>query len=221
MLSFPSQEKLKAALLALGDGERDLEAVRQSLCAIGDFALHSAFERLDRGASGWVGSDELLAFLRENGVDGVTEAEADELLSFFDTRQDRNGKLTFQEFIQIVLPCEDNVLRNITVDRPSIRLGRAERLPEDIEERMAALFTKEVELARRLAPLKRELLLCVDYTIEAAFRAVDKSDSGAITTVNLGAFFREHGHSATETELLAIVRRLDTDGDAAIRYKEW
>ena len=86
---------------------------------------------------------------------------------------------------------------------------------------MATVLTKEVELARRLAPLKRELLLCADYSVEAAFRTVDKSDTGAVTTVNLGAFFREHGYSASETELLAIVRRLDTDGDAAIRYKEW
>lgn len=86
MIRPESQEKLKATLLALGEGERDLEAARQALCAIGDFALHSAFERLDRGTNGTVSTEELLAFLRENGVDNVTEAEADELLGFFDTR---------------------------------------------------------------------------------------------------------------------------------------
>jgi len=55
----------------------------------------------------------------------------------------------------------------------------------------------------------------------AAFRSVDKVNSGLITTVNLGAFMRENGHFASETELLAIVRRLDTDGDASVNYSEW
>jgi len=86
---------------------------------------------------------------------------------------------------------------------------------------MTAVITKEVELARRLGALKRDLELGLDYSTMASFRSVDKFNSGVITTVNLGAFMREHGHFASETELLAIVRRLDTDGDASITYGEW
>lgn len=206
-------------LIALGDGERDLEAARQRLCSIRDFALHSAFERLDRDASNWISSKELVNFLRDNAVVHVSDPEAYDLVKFFDS--DGNGKLSFQEFIQMLLPCEDNVLRNITIDRPSIRVGRFERLPSDIELGIAAVITKEVELARRLAALKSELYLGLDYTVMAAFRSIDKHNSGFITTVNLGAFMREHGHFASETELLSIVRRLDTDGDASISYSEW
>lgn len=219
MLGYASEEKLKAVLIAVGDGERDLEAARQRLCSIRDFALHSAFERLDRDASNWVGSKELVNFLRDNAVVHVSDGEAYDLVKFFDS--DGNGKLSFQEFIQMLLPCEDNVLRNITIDRPSIRVGRFEQLPRDIELAMTAVITKEVELARRLFTLKRDLELGLDYSVMAAFRSVDKYNSGSITTVNLGAFMREHGHFASETELLAIVRRLDTDGDASINYSEW
>lgn len=86
---------------------------------------------------------------------------------------------------------------------------------------MTAVMVKEVELARRLHVLKRELEICLDYSTMASFRSVDKFNSGVITTVNLGAFMRDHGHFASETELLAIVRRLDTDGDACINYSEW
>jgi len=219
MLGYASEEKLKAVLIAVGDGERDLEASRQRLCSIRDFALHSAFERLDRDASNWVGSKELVNFLRDNAVVHVSDGEAYDLVKFFDS--DGNGKLSFQEFIQMLLPCEDNVLRNITIDRPSIRVGRFEQLPRDIELAMTAVIVKEVELARRLHSLKRDLELGLDYSTMAAFRSVDKFNSGSITTVNLGAFMREHGHFASETELLAIVRRLDTDGDASINYSEW
>lgn len=120
----------------------------------------------------------------------------------------------------MVLPCEDNVLRNITIDRPSARIGRFEKLPVDIELAMSNVITKEVELARRLETLKRDLSLSLDYTTMACFSTIDKYNSGSITTVNLGAFMRENGHYASETELLAIVRRLDTNGDASLTYAE-
>ena len=52
MLGYESERRLKNLLVAVGDGERDLEAARQRLCNIRDFAPHSAFERIDRNFSG-------------------------------------------------------------------------------------------------------------------------------------------------------------------------
>jgi len=219
MLGFGSEQRLRDLLVAVGDGERDLEASRQRLCSIRDFGLHSCFERIDRDCSNAIGSIELVAFLRDNATFHVSEPEAFNLIKFFDS--DGSNRLSFQEFIQMVLPCEDNVLRNITIDRPSIRIGRFDRLPIDIEAAVTTIVVKEVELARRLEMLKHDLEVAFDYTSMAAFRSVDKYNSGLITTVNLGAFLRSNGHFASETELLAIVRRLDTDGDASVNYSEW
>ena len=219
MLGYVSESKLRNLLVAVGDGERDLEAARQRLCNIRDFALLAAFERINRNATGAIDSVELVNFLRDNGVAHVSEGEAYNLVSFFDS--DGNKRLSFQEFIQMVLPCEDNVLRNITIDRPSLRVGRFDRLPVDIEHALTAVIEKEVNLARTIESLKRDLELGLDYTSVAAFRSVDRYNSGLITTVNLGAFLRDQGHWASETELLAIVRRIDTDGDASIDLREW
>lgn len=219
MLGYVSESKLRNLMVAVGDGERDLEAARQRLCNIRDFALLSAFERINRDATGLITSVELVNFLRENGVAHVSEGEAYNLICFFDS--DGNKRLSFQEFIQCVLPCEDNVLRNITIDRPAIRVGRFDRLPVDIEHALTAVIEKEVNLARTIEGLKRDLEIGLDYTSVAAFRSVDRYNSGLITTVNLGAFLRDQGHWASETELLAIVRRIDTDGDASIDLREW
>ena len=49
---------------------------------------------------------------------------------------------------------------------------------------------------------------------------MDKYNDGYINSFNLGSFLRSQGHFATETELLAIVRRIDTDGDAKLNYSE-
>ena len=112
------------------------------------------------------------------------------------------------------------MLRNITIDRPSVRVGRFDRLPVDIEHSMTAVLEKEVNLARRLEGCKRDLEIGLDYTAVSAFRSIDRYASGLITTVNLGAYLRDQGHWASETELLAIIRRIDTNGDASVDQRE-
>ena len=66
MLGYESENRLKDLLVAVGDGERDLEIARQRLCQIRDFAPHASFERIDRNMSNFVNSFELLNFLRDN-----------------------------------------------------------------------------------------------------------------------------------------------------------
>jgi len=155
MLGYESERRLKNLLVAVGDGERELEAARQRLCSIRDFAPLSAFERFDRDMTGFVASYEIVNFLRDNSVYHVSESEAFTLVQFFDS--DGNNKLSFQEFLQMFLPCEDNVLRNITLDRPSRRVTRYDHLPRDIELSITNVIEKEIDLQRRLEILKREL----------------------------------------------------------------
>lgn len=60
-----------------------------------------------------------------------------------------------------------------------------------------------------------------DYSSYAAFRAIDKYNEGNINTFNLSTFLKNNGHYASEKELLAIIRRIDTDGDAKLSYSEF
>jgi Ca2+-binding EF-hand superfamily protein len=219
MLGYESERRLKNFLVAVGDGERELEHARARLCSIPDFAPHSAFQRIDRDASLQVTGREFANFLRDNQVYHVGENELHTLILFFDSNG--NQRLSFQEFLQIVLPCEDNYLRNRTLDRPSRHVGRHDQLPRDIELALAQVIEKEIDLQRRLESLKRELEVQYDYSPYAAFRSVDRYNSGRCDQVNVGAFLRQNGHHASEMELLAIVRRMDTDGDAILLYSEW
>ena len=121
----------------------------------------------------------------------------------------------------MLLPCTDNLLRNITLDRPSFRVGRFDSLPYDIERALLDILEKEIDLMRRLDILKRELEIRYDFSSLAAYRSIDRYNDGRINTFNLGTFLRSVGHYASETELLAIVRRVDTDGDAQLSYSEF
>ena len=121
----------------------------------------------------------------------------------------------------MLLPCEDNLLRNITVDRPAARIGRFDSLPADIEHALLDVIEKEIDLQRRLDILKRDLEVRYDYSVLAAYRSVDKYNDGRIDTHNLGSFLRSCGHYAAERELLAIIRRMDADGDSRLSYAEF
>ena len=97
MLGYESERRLKNFLVAVGDGERQLEGSRARLCSIRDFAPHAAFQRFDRDFSGSVSSREVVNFLRDNSVYHVSESEAHSLVQLFDSNG--NGRLSFQEFL--------------------------------------------------------------------------------------------------------------------------
>lgn len=94
-LGFESERRLKELLVAVGDGERGLEAARQRLCSIRDFAPHSAFQRLDRDSNAFITSLELLNYLRDQRNFSISESETYRLVKFFDS--DEDGRLSFQE----------------------------------------------------------------------------------------------------------------------------
>lgn len=69
--------------------------------------------------------------------------------------------------------------------------------------------------------LKSDLEVRYDYSSYAAFRAIDKYNEGNINTYNLLTFLKNNGFFATEKELLCMIRRIDTDGDAKLSYSEF
>ena len=121
----------------------------------------------------------------------------------------------------MLLPCEDNLLRRIVQERPSYRVGRYDNLPRDIENNLTSVIERELDLHRRLEILKGDLEVRYDYSTYAAFKAIDRLSEGSINTYNLGSFLKNNGYYATERELLAIIRRIDTDGDAKLSYSEF
>jgi hypothetical protein len=77
-------------------------------------------------------------------VYGVTESETAKLVQYFDS--DEDGRLSLQDFMQMLLPCADNLLRNIALDRPTYRVSRFDHLPRDIEGALTSVLEKELEL---------------------------------------------------------------------------
>ena len=54
-----------------------------------------------------------------------------------------------------------------------------------------------------------------------AFRSFDKDGSGSISIDELGALLRSVGHAPTPTELMRIIREVDTDCSGQIEFEEF
>lgn len=59
------------------------------------------------------------------------------------------------------------------------------------------------------------------FDYEKAFHEVDDWNYGFIDAKNLKSFLRKHGFVAAKKDILAIIRRLDLDGDAKVSMPEF
>lgn len=82
---------------------------RQELCSYSSFVPTQAFSRIDRVSNGKISYLEIVQFLRENGVNQISETEIQNLIGFYDMDGDKT--LTYDEWIQIFLTCENFQLR--------------------------------------------------------------------------------------------------------------
>lgn len=219
MLGLSSERKLLNLFEVIRDEEIRAETLRQRLAMDPQFAPSAAFQRVDRDQDGRVNCFELKDFLHDQREYHITENDCYNLLKFYDL--DKDSRLTAVEFQQMLLPCEDNLLRQRSQARFAYRVGRFERLPLDLEQKLNSVLCHEVSMLKRLAHAKNELVHSFDFSTFAAYKSVDRWNDGAITIDNLKWFFRLNQKYITDKEALSIIRRVETDGDGKISYFEF
>lgn len=80
---------------------------------------------------------------------------------------------------------------------------------------------REINYHVRIEKVKRELSLRYDWTPRSAFETVDSLREYHLNQRNIASFLRLNGFVATESELIAMVRRLDSDGDNRVTLEEF
>ena len=69
--------------------------------------------------------------------------------------------------------------------------------------------------------IKRDLLRRYDWTNQVAFNSVDIYKDGFLDFNSITQFCRQSGYNASESEVIAIIRRLDVDADQRVKYEEF
>lgn len=90
-----------------------------------------------------------------------------------------------------------------------------------MEIALSDLLSEEIRFLRRLEMAKEDLSMRYDYSSYSAFRSIDKYNDGYLILNNLNMFYRNFYSYPSEREILALIRRIDTDGDAKINYSEF
>jgi Ca2+-binding EF-hand superfamily protein len=219
MLGLETQYKLKEFLQTVAELELQVERQRQLLATLSDFEPFAAFQRVNRNGDDIVTGLEIYNFLRDNGVNHATLKEVQLIVKYFDL--DNDGALKYPEFMQLLLPCDDMYLRSAATQRPNYKVGRYDNLPSPVEKELANLLERELNYHVRLERLKYDLTLRYDWTSRAAFETIDSTRDLALNSRNIQSFLRLNGFYATESEIVAIVRRLDVDADQKVTYSEW
>ncbi len=119
------------------------------------------------------------------------------------------------------MPCEDQYLRETSTLRRSYTVGRYDRLLTSLEKEVVNLFEREINFHVRLEKIKRELNIRYDWSARAAFETIDSLRDFTLNHRNIQTFLRLNGFVATDSEVIAIIRRLDSDGDNRVTLDEF
>ena len=107
-LGRDSKRLFKRILETISECEIVIERHREELCEIPSFAPYSAFCRIDRYADESIDAEQIATFLKDNGS-SHSIGDCAKVIRFFDS--DEDGIMSYADFIQMVLPCDNNLLR--------------------------------------------------------------------------------------------------------------
>jgi Ca2+-binding EF-hand superfamily protein len=141
------------------------------------------------------------------------------LIAYFDS--DRDGKLSYKETMEVMLPCDDLVLRAEVSQRQSRDCPRTHMLNCTVERELAFLLESEIDYHVCIERAKQDLTARYDWSCMQAFETVDKHRERFLGYQNVQDFCRQNGFNATELDIVAVIRRMDIDADQRVCFDEF
>jgi Ca2+-binding EF-hand superfamily protein len=218
MIGLQTEHKLAQLLKSIAEGEKEIEVVRQVLAEQPDFEPYTAFKRIDRLGFGSHSQSSSLNFLRDNEIYAL-DKDLSNLYKVYDSNCD--GRLSYSEFLNAVLPKTSPVLRSLATGRQSYYVSKYEALPYETEWALARVYDKEINYLRKVELLKEDLTMRYDWSFLEAFKLIDAERIGAIDFDSAYIFLKRNHIIAAESDILALLRRADKDGDGKISYAEF
>jgi len=141
------------------------------------------------------------------------------MLSHYD--RDKDNKLSFQEFLPIMLSVDDSELRFKTVQREIYRVTLKERLLPEIEKLLVQVLLKEINLIMNAEHNKLDLSTRKDFNCLEVFKAIDLAHKKFIDVESLLAYLRKNRANIETEEVVAFIRRFDFDKDCMLSLFEF
>lgn len=210
------EQCLAATLSIAGEQEEVVERQRQQLAQSPNFEPYAAFQRIDVEGTGDLDAFDFYRFLRQR-IGDVTELDTALIVNFFDSNSD--GKLTYGDFLSLILPCGDQELRAEVTQRENYK---ATQITPAIEMQLVELLDSEIGLQREVEEQKLKLVELADFDSANLFDEMLRY-SGQTKTVDrrgLELFLCAKGYTPEQGTLSSILRRVDLDADLQISEGE-
>ncbi|MCQ2819087.1 MAG: EF-hand domain-containing protein [archaeon] len=204
MMSNETQNQVARLLLAISEGERSVEISRQVLSDNFDFDPFQVFNFLDPERKNTVDALNIVEFLRSKGIFASNE-EAQMAILFYD--QNGDGVLSYSEFLSLV-QSDKSLQGRSNYSSPDGELSF------NVDYSLGKLMEKEILNSRTILRLLNELRLRVDFNLHDIYHLL--KGYTCITMDGIKNFFDSLNASYLESDLKAILKRLDFNRDGRI-----
>ena len=208
MTSIETEKLLSKLLMQLAEGERTIEISRQVLSDLYDFDAYQIFKNLDIEGKNRIDCNNIIDFLKNKGVYTNVE-EVKLIILFYD--QDFDGVLTYPEFINLV-QSEKSIHK-------SPGFSPADCLSYNIERSLGKLLEKEVELARIILFILKDLKCRYDFDIHNLYHSLKSWE--CITPDSIRCFLEKNAVSYLDSDIKSIIKRMDLNRDGRIDLGEF
>ena len=203
MISIETEARVARLLLSLAEGERTVEISRQVLSDNFDFDAYQVFKFLDVECKNRVDSINIVDFLRSKGT-FASNCEAQLTVLFYD--QDGDGTLSYCEFLNLV-QSEKSIRRNNPYPK-------SDKLSFNVEYSLGKLLEKELSLSKQIMGLLSDLKLRCDFNVHDIYHLL--KGWNCITSESIKAFLERNSVNYLESDIKAIMKRLDFNRDGRI-----
>ena len=214
-----SNETLKLAcdlLINLGEHEKKVEINRQVLGENIDFDAYQVFAYLDTESKNYINEINVMNFLQaKNGISCTIE-ELQCLIFFYDENFD--GKLSYTEFLNLVLSENNYIIRKNTRERVGSCYGKT-ILSFNVEYSLVKLFQRELDLIRTNRTIIEELKSKKDFNVHDLFHYM--KGYGCITSQSIKLFLQKNFIRFEEDDIRSIIKRMDIDRDSKVNFCEF
>ena len=197
--------------------ERFVEVKRQMLCDKEDFQPYVAFMRINRDSGHAITPSMVHKFLSENLVD-VSLRRCQLFVEHYDI--DRDGVLSYKEFIEVLLPREHPELRAFVSQQECFTISRDEFLSYETECCLASLVEREVYIFEDAKEARSAMQVDCGLNPAKILELVDNVSCGNLNFNNLQKFLNSCGLLPYDAEIINFLRRLDKDDDGVVDLPE-
>ena len=208
MCSIETSKIIGKLFLILAEGERSIEISRQVLSDLKEFDTYQIFKNIDVEAKNKIDAYNIIDYLRNKGI-YASEEEAQLIILFYD--QDYDTFLSFSEFINIIQ--SEKIEQKVSYNSPNIELSY------NVDYSLTKLLEKEVELARNVIYILKDIKCRYDFNIHNIFHSVKSFN--CITPDSIRNFLEKYEIQYLDSDIKPIIKRLDLNKDGRIDLCEF